>query len=70
MNHPNLRWRREQEWGCRWDLFGTVDRYPALAAVAIPARTERLTLVGDGFAPTEKQRAWLLGIHQRLRSQR
>jgi hypothetical protein len=31
---------------------------------------DRLTLVGDGFAPTEKQRAWLLGIHQRLRSQR
>jgi len=30
----------------------------------------RLLLVGDGFTPTEKQVAWLLGIHQRLRSQR
>jgi hypothetical protein len=31
---------------------------------------QRLLLVGNNFEPTEKQLAWLLNIHQRLRSQR
>jgi hypothetical protein len=38
MNHPNARWRRELGQEHEAELFGTLDKYPALAIAAIPAR--------------------------------